>query len=242
MYDVVQQVFNGTLDRGYNRTLASDLFMPINANDPESIGLLSLRDITNRILDGQAASDKSQAEKGMRLGYMGHLTLIAEEVCKFGSRHPPETLDQVVLDRVNQPEWIQYVEGPLAETREKDSAVLGGVRPETAIGMRPGLGGTMGGGIASNFTSNTNSTLASVGIGPGMAPQDSSTMTEGTVGQSFEMNSGPMLSEFGDGSDEDEEMGEERESELRRATSGSAFSDDEQVGELSLDDVDMDYR
>jgi SIT4-associating protein SAP185/190 len=245
----VQQVFNGTLDRGYNRTVAFDLFTPVEGKGPTEVvalGLISTKDITDRILDGQAASDKSQAERGMRLGYMGHLTLIAEEVCKFANRHPPEVLDQVVLDRVNRPEWIQYVEGTLAETRDKDNAVLGGVRPENAIGMRPGLGGGMG-GMGGGFTSNTASTLASAGIGSGVAPADSLALSEGTVGQTFEINSGTMLSGFGDGEDEDEEMGDggHLEGESRKATGSSgssAFSDDEQVGELSFDDVDMEYR
>ena len=241
VYDVVQQVFNGTLDRGYNRTLAFDLFHQIERKDGktvEEIGLGSGKDITDRILDGQAASDESQKYKGMRLGYMGHLTLIAEEVCKFGSRHPPESLDQSVTERVNREEWMRYVEGTLAETRDKDNAVLGGVRPENAIGVRAmgGMGG--GGGLSGGFTSNTNSTLANAGLGSGSTPADTLALQEGTVGQSFEINSGTMLSGFGDG-DEDEEM--EDEATLRERERRAAFAEDEQVGELSFD-VDMDYR
>lgn len=202
---------------------------------------MSTGEITDRILDGQAASEKSQTDRGMRLGYMGHLTLIAEEVCKFGARVQSTDLpDQhIVVDRTNKPEWLQYVEGTLTETREKDNAVLGGVRPENAIGMRAG---SMGGGFGNNAAT---SALASAGIGSNIAAQDSLAMSEGTVGQSFEINSGTMLSGFGDGEDEDEEMTEEREigGHLdRRVSGGSAFSDDEQVGELSFEDVDMDYR
>jgi SIT4-associating protein SAP185/190 len=219
VYDVVQQVFNGTLERGYNRTLAFDLFSPTSGTDDrpvENLGLSSTKDITERVLDGQKASDASQVNKGMRLGYMGHLTLIAEEICKFGNR---EGLEQVVLDCVNRESWIEYVEGTLAETRDKDNAVLGGVRPQDSIGQRQmGIGG-------GGFTSNTASTLANAGI----TPQDSMALSEGTVGQGFEVHSG-----FGN-DDEDEEMEEERVRE-------NAFSEDEQVGELSFEDVDMDYR
>ena len=238
VYDVVQQVFNGTLDRGYNRTVAFDLFIPIEAKDgqpADNLGLASTKDITDRILDGQRVSDASQSEKGMRLGYMGHLTLIAEEVCKFGNRHPPESLDQAVLDRVNREEWIEYVEGTLAETRDKDNAVLGGVRPQESMGVRP-MGGL--GGFQTGFTANTASTLASAGIGSGTAPQDSIAMSEGTVGQSFEINSGTMLSGFSDG-DDDEDM-DDNGAEAER--SSGPFTEDEQVGELSFEDVDMDYR
>ncbi|KAK4959009.1 sporulation-induced protein [Elasticomyces elasticus] len=236
VYDVVQQVFNGTLDRGYNRTVALDLFKQIVASETvpmEGLGLHSTKPITDRILDGQAASDRSQQDKGMRLGYMGHLTLIAEEVCKFGHRQPPESLDQSVHDSVSKPEWLRYVDGTLSETRDKDNAVLGGVRPENAIGMRnAGLGGG-GGGIGSGFTNNSASALASAGIGSGnVTAQDSLAMSEGTVGQSFEINSGTMLSGFGDG-DDDEDMLEEEQQTLDRARpeatrSHSAFSDDEQ--------------
>ncbi|KAI6874502.1 SAPS-domain-containing protein [Hortaea werneckii] len=252
VYDVVQQVFNGTLDRGYNRALAFDLFRPIEDKEPvkiaseapveegaqrtsgivappksalETLGFISANDITDRILDGQVASDKSQAEKGMRLGYMGHLTLIAEEVCKFGGRlQNPDQPDlkvpedaMAVLERIQRPEWTSYVEGILAETRERDNAVLGGVRPENAIGMRAGGG----------FSSNAASALASAGL----APQDSLALSDGGAGQTFEINSGTMLSGFGDGDDdEDEEMAEERIGMGERRTSGgSAFSDDEQA-------------
>ena len=173
----------------------------------------------------------------MRLGYMGHLTLIAEEVCKFGNRHPPEALDQTILDRVNRDAWNEYVDGTLTETRDKDNAVLGGVRPQDSMGVRP-----MGvGGIGGGFSSNTANTLASAGI----TPQDSLAMSEGSVGQSFEINSGTMLSGFGGDAEEDDDDEMVLDDEAERAKEGgarSAFTDDEQVGELSFEDVDMDYR
>ena len=71
------------MDRGYNRQLAIDLF--------DNGG------ITERIIKGQQESDKSHQETSMRLGYMGHLTLIAEEVLKFTERHTDEVLSQMVL-------------------------------------------------------------------------------------------------------------------------------------------------
>ncbi|WPG97743.1 Hypothetical protein R9X50_00052400 [Acrodontium crateriforme] len=237
VYDVVQQVFNGTLDRGYNRTLSFDLFKPSKIDESkslESLGLLSTKDIIDRILDGQEASDKSQTEKGMRLGYMGHLTLIAEEVCKFGSRNPSEQLDKIVLDSVNRDEWIKYVEGTLTETREKDHAVLGGVRPENAAHVR-----SMGMGLGS-FSSNTANTLANAGIGAGISAQDSLAMSEGTVGESFNLHSGSMLSGFGDG-DDDEDMEEEMISGLRRSgglTAADAFSEEEQISADAHNDAE----
>lgn len=165
---------------------------------------------------------------------MGHLTLIAEEICKFGTPKPPDALDPTVLERVNRDEWVQYVEGSLAETREKDNAVLGGVRPQDSMGARPlSIAGLTGG-----FTANTANTLASAGIGAGMASQDGFATSGDGAGQGFEINSGTMLSEFGDAGD-DEDMEDEGE---RTEGRGVAFTDDEQVGELSFEDVDMDYR
>jgi SIT4-associating protein SAP185/190 len=206
---------------------------------------MSIKDITERVLDGQKASDESQKKRNMRLGYMGHLTLIAEEVCKFGNRLPPELLDPIVFERVGREEWTKYVDGTLAETRDKDNAILGGVRPENAM-QRPTSMGGAGGGLQSSFSSNTANTLASAGIGSGVSAEDSLAMSEGTVGQSFEVNSGTMLSGFGDGDDDDdddEDMEDhDAREQQRRGSAGSAFSEDEQVGELSFDDVDMDYR
>ena len=135
MYDVVQQVFNGQMERGFNRSLAIDLF--------------ETGRITERIIEGQAKSDIAQAETNMRLGYMGHLTLIAEEVVKFTERHPPELLSQSVVDKVLSHEWNDYVENTLAETRERDNAILGGVRPDMAGGPRQAVLSAVGGGNGS---------------------------------------------------------------------------------------------
>lgn len=231
---MVQQVFNGTLDRGYNRTLALDLFCKSSSSE-----LASAADVTQRILDGQLASEVSQKEKGMRLGYMGHLTLIAEEVCKFAERHPPEVLGEQVMERIMREEWIRYVEGTLSETRDRDNAVLGGVRPENAMSVRQmGVGGGLLGQSGFSASNNNNSNaLANAGLGG--APADSLALVEAAENSGYEINSGSsgLLSGFGDG-EEDEELEEEAERDRRTA----AVSDDEQVGELSFDDVDMNFR
>ena len=222
VYDVVQQVFNGTLERGFNRTLAQDLFTASKCD-----GLLSKEEITQRILQGQATSDKSQSEKGMRLGYMGHLTLIAEEVCKFAERHPPELLGDFVMERIMAPEWVTYVEGILTETRDKDNAVLGGVRPEQNVGIRSLGGGGMLGAQGGFGGGGGSSALANAGIG---IPSDSLALHDTGAG-GFDAGAG-LTGDFGEGDDEDMDEAEERK----------AVDDDEQVGELSFDDVDMNFR
>lgn len=199
VYDIVQQVFNGPMDRGYNPMLAISLF--------------EKADITNQIIRGQLASEKSQAERKTRQGYMGHLTLIAEEVVKFTERHPPELLSEVVLEKVMAQDWSNYVDGALAETRERDNAILGGVRPEVAMSNRANASGLMGVGLSG---------LSSIGLGGGGGSSvladaglnGNSDPAEGSGGSgigTFGLSTGTLMSGFGSSSDEDED--EEQESE-----------------------------
>ncbi|KAF2089476.1 SAPS-domain-containing protein [Saccharata proteae CBS 121410] len=205
VYDVIQQVFNGQMDRGYNRNLAIDLF--------------ETGRVTERIMEGQQISDRAQNETNMRLGYMGHLTLIAEEVVKFTERHPPELLSQSVLEKVMDQSWIEYVEQTLAETRERDNAILGGVRPDMAVGPRQAVLNAVN--AASGFGS---SSLASAGIGNNSVGLDSMDLTN-TGG--YGVSGGGLLSSgFNNSSDEEDEDMEEGESE--RQTGSQAVSDSDQ--------------
>ncbi|TDZ24610.1 Extragenic suppressor of kinetochore protein 1 [Colletotrichum orbiculare MAFF 240422] len=204
VYDIVQQVFNGPMDRGFNSTLAISLF--------------EAADVTNAIIQGQLASDESQAKMKTRMGYMGHLTLIAEEVVKFTERHPPELLSETVLERVMDPRWINYVEGALAETRERDNAILGGVRPEVALGNRAGMSGNglaavglSGMGSSFNSGSNTGSNvLAEAGLNGNADNQDNGGNGIGP----FAISSGTLMSGFGSSSDEEDDGEEENEDDV----------------------------
>lgn len=70
-------------------------------------------------------------EKGVRLGYMGHLTLISEEVLKLAERIPLDLLDPAVVQKLSSPAWNEYVDTTLTATRTRDNAILGGVRPQS---------------------------------------------------------------------------------------------------------------
>ena len=198
VYDVVQQVFNGSMDRGYNSHLAMDLF--------------ETGRISDRVVEGQQWSDEAQAKNNMRLGYMGHLTLIAEEVVKFSDRHPPELLSQSVLDKVTSKQWTDYVENTLSETRERDNAILGGVRPEVSMAPRQAVlnavsaaGGTYGGGASS--------ALANAGLN-GSAGLDSMDLTSNNGSGTSALggfSSSSLFSGFGSSSDEEDEEIEEGE-------------------------------
>ncbi|KAF7618906.1 SIT4 phosphatase-associated protein-domain-containing protein [Aspergillus flavus] len=192
VYDVIQQVFNGPMERGYNRVLAVDVF--------------ETGRITQEIVEGQKRSDETQRTKQIRLGYMGHLTLIAEEVVKFSERHPPELLSPTVMENVLNPEWIDYVEQTLSETRERDNAILGGVRPDMSIGHRQGM-------LNSGQSMTGSSALADAGLNGatgGSTFQGFDMMSQGSVsGGAFGLSGGgsSLLSGFASSSDdEDEDM------------------------------------
>lgn len=79
---------------------------------------------------------------------MGHLTLIAEEVLKLAERIPLELLDPLVVQKLTSPEWNEYVDVTLTETRTRDNAILGGVRPQPS-----GLGGGINSSVLGTATS-----------------------------------------------------------------------------------------
>ncbi|ORZ41363.1 SIT4 phosphatase-associated protein-domain-containing protein [Catenaria anguillulae PL171] len=111
VYDMVLQVLNGPLDRclGLAMTLVKD------------------GQVMRRIPRAQRQSDyEAEQPKGVRLGYMGHVTLVADVVVGF-------------LERVQVEDPSTYA-GELADIRkERESKPLGGTRPA-------GLG-AMGGGF-----------------------------------------------------------------------------------------------
>lgn len=208
VYDIVQQVFNGPMDRGFNPTLAISLF--------------EAADVTTQIINGQQASEESQRQSKTRMGYMGHLTLIAEEVVKFTERHPPELLSETVLQRVMDQEWINYVEGALAETRERDNAILGGVRPEVALSNRQ-AGGLQGVGLSSlgaafGSSQTGSNALAEAGLNGGLS--ESGGDGGNGIGP-FAISAGTLMSGFGSSSDEDEDEEAENEEDVNNEVSFS---------------------
>lgn len=113
VFDIVQQVLNGSMDIGFNKFLAIDLF--------------HRGDITNKIIEGQRLCTEYEEEhNGLRLGYMGHLTLIAEEVVKFIQLYPVRSLSNLIDEKIEDDIWGNYVSHVLYDTREKYNAILGG--------------------------------------------------------------------------------------------------------------------
>jgi SIT4-associating protein SAP185/190 len=211
------------MDRGFNRSLAIDLF--------------ETGHITEQIVNGQRRSDEVQATTHVRLGYMGHLTLIAEEVVKFTERHPPEVLSQTVMEKVLHSDWIDYVERTLSETRERDNAILGGVRPDISIGHRQAVLNAVG---ASQGYIGSQA-LANAGLNGGGGPsfEGFDIMNQGTAsGGVFGLGGNSLLSSFGSSSDdEDEEMEDQDDEEGKNTTENSAEGSSENVGAAFLTDI-----
>ncbi|KAK5944445.1 sporulation-induced protein [Knufia obscura] len=189
VYDVVQQVFNGPMDRGYNRYLAFDLF--------------ETGKITQQIIDGQQRSEEAEKKKNMRLGYMGHLTLVAEEVVKFGERHSRETLSELVQSYIYGKAWEDYVTKTLAETRDRDNAILGGFRPENGLGPRQAVLNAVN--ASSGFTGSN--ALAQAGLTSGQQGLDSVDLSNNgsATSSSYQTAGSSLLSNFGSSSDDDED-------------------------------------
>lgn len=208
------------MDRGFNGNLAIDLFQTGR--------------ITERIVEGQQRSDEAQERTNKRLGYMGHLTLIAEEVVKFSDRHPPELLSQSVLDKVTSSQWSDYVENTLSETRERDNAILGGVRPDLSVGPRQAVLNAVN--AANGFNTGGSNALAQAGLNGNAGLDSMDLATNGSATSSaFGISSGgSLLSGFGSSSDEEDEEMEDVEEGDGAGTGGS-----DNVGHFSSDDVEM---
>ena len=183
----------------------------------------------------------------MRLGYMGHLTLIAEEIVKFTERQPAELLAPIVVSQVTGPGWIHYVEHTLEETRQKDNAVLGGIRPDVAGGPRQAVLNTINNGQA-GIGNAGSAALANAGLGGGNGQGlDGMDLSNASNTSQYTLSTGSLLSGFGSSDDEDEDDLEETDSaEVGGSNSEHGhqgrIEDEEQVGELSFEDVEMSDR
>lgn len=198
------------MERGYNRNVAIDLFETGN--------------ITEQIVDGQKRSDEAQQKKNMRLGYMGHLTLVAEEVVKFSERHPAELLSQTVMEKVLDRQWIDYVEQTLSQTRERDNAVLGGIRPDIGVGPRQAVLNAVN---ASQGFGNS-AALANAGLNGGQQPLDTIDLSNSgsTSSGTFSQGTASSFSGFGSSSDdEDEDMDEAEEEDPTRTVTQLSTAD-----------------
>lgn len=160
VYDFLQQCFNGRMDAGLNRKL--------------TLAVFTQGHLPRKILEGHRQNNESMAgPRRIRLGFMGHANLIAEEMVKLLERYPRDITDAVLAtdpDAIPQPEWDTFVDETLKENSAKQSAPLAGGRPvKNAFGFGgmeegdDGLGRSsmmMGGVSGGTFGSGDNETFA----------------------------------------------------------------------------------
>ncbi|KAJ7264879.1 SIT4 phosphatase-associated protein-domain-containing protein [Mycena haematopus] len=132
VYDFVHQILTGNVDAGsgaggnggMGRELAVSLFRDAK--------------LMHRIVEGQRMNDVACTKpKSVRLGFMGHLTLIAEDVLTALERFPTE-LREVLAAYAPQPAWDEYVKGRYRETKRRDAELLGGGKPVVRSGAAGG--------------------------------------------------------------------------------------------------------
>ncbi|KAJ7878983.1 SIT4 phosphatase-associated protein-domain-containing protein, partial [Mycena olivaceomarginata] len=132
VYDFIHQILTGNVDAGsgpggsggMGRELAVSLFRDAR--------------LMQRIVEGQRMNDVACAKpKSVRLGFMGHLTLIAEDVLTALERFPTDLRD-VLAAYVPQPAWDEYVKGRYHETKRRDAELLGGGKPVIRSGAAVG--------------------------------------------------------------------------------------------------------
>lgn len=115
VYDILQQFFNGRMESGLNRRLTLAVFEGGR--------------LTEKIVEGHKINEESlQGPRKIRMGYMGHMNLIAEETVKLLERYPREIGAHVT--QLLTPEWRHFVEESLKEVREREAAPLAGGRPQ----------------------------------------------------------------------------------------------------------------
>jgi len=118
VYDILQQLFNGDMESAINRKLTISTF-------DEAC-------LVEAILEGvRRNSESSQGPRRIRLGYMGHLNLIAEEIIKLMERHS-DVLGESVHEHFT-PDWEDYLNEELNESRAKESMPLAGGRPSNNL-------------------------------------------------------------------------------------------------------------
>ena len=114
IFDVVQQIFNGPLKTGYNLFLIKDL--------------LTRGEVTKMIIDGNNENTKQEQETKLRMGYMGHLILVSEEIIKLGMYIEDMQISFVepdITDALTEDNWRVFVDDVVVVARDEFDKMLG---------------------------------------------------------------------------------------------------------------------
>ncbi|KDN50850.1 SAPS-domain-containing protein [Tilletiaria anomala UBC 951] len=165
VYDILQQFFNGRMNGGYNERL--------------TISVFAEGELCKRIIEGHHANEESaNGPRKIRLGYMGHLNLIAEETVKLLERYPQE-IAKAVESTMPQPEWHELLQ-TLQINRQKESGPLAGGRPSIGASIT-GIGFVTNGETAGSAEENTFASYLSSQIG-NQSDDDDSDEDSGWIG------------------------------------------------------------
>ncbi|CEL59658.1 Extragenic suppressor of kinetochore protein 1 OS=Schizosaccharomyces pombe (strain 972 / ATCC 24843) GN=ekc1 PE=1 SV=2 [Rhizoctonia solani AG-1 IB] len=156
VYDMLHQILTGRVDSELSRRV--------------TIGMFRDARLVYRILEGSRRNDVVAAQqKGLRLGYMGHLILISDDIVA-ALEHYPYSLMDALTPYVPQPDWNDFVAGQYKETKERDTSQLGGGKPAVSMsGMGIGRGGPVG-GLPTNRFGDTPSPRMESTAGRGVGP------------------------------------------------------------------------
>ncbi|XP_015276250.1 PREDICTED: serine/threonine-protein phosphatase 6 regulatory subunit 1 [Gekko japonicus] len=83
--------------------------------------------LIQRILSAWEENEQSQSDGGRRMGYMGHLTRIANALAQGSEKWPHSTLIKQLLKELpedEQEQWEKFVSGHLSETNKKNTVDL----------------------------------------------------------------------------------------------------------------------
>lgn len=153
VYDMIAKIFNtcsylvtatnltNEIDDENQLSAEEQMFSSLSEETKERMNLIknSVIKLTDSILDegqlpqkiveAQRLNDEEEKkEKGLRLGYMGHLTHISDEICKLMSKCSDQFSDKI-NEYINGKDWNDYINNALQETKNRDCQPLGGQRP-----------------------------------------------------------------------------------------------------------------
>jgi len=94
-------------------------------NEILKIHLLKDAGLLHRICQASKSNEEDMAKpKGIRRGYMGHITAISMNIVNTAALVP--AVENVLQE---DDEWKSFVKGALATTRERESKIIGGYMP-----------------------------------------------------------------------------------------------------------------
>ncbi|KAF9976852.1 hypothetical protein BGZ73_007651 [Actinomortierella ambigua] len=146
VYDMVHQVFHRPMGDVGRPDMDGVFIRPKEEqkvtegwNRRLTISIFKDGQLTKRITDAQRLCDYECAQpKGVRLGYMGHLTYIADETVKLLELYSQTPLLTMLYEHIDLEDWWNYVSKILKETKERDAQVLGGTRPNVIESQKMG--------------------------------------------------------------------------------------------------------